>query len=154
MLHFIWKSRSQSLEGEWGGPESKLVEVQCEVSTVGDDLGGAMSSADVGLLCFIRSQVNAAVYQETLEHFVLPSADRLYGDAGFLFQQDLASAHSANATTNCSADHHTTVLDWPANWPGLNPTEDLWGVVKRKMRNTQPTIQMSWRLLSEQAELQ
>ncbi len=40
-----------------------------------------MSSAGVGPLCFIKSKVNAAVYQELLEHFMLPSADKLYGDA-------------------------------------------------------------------------
>ncbi len=39
ILHFIWKSRSQSLEEEWRGTESMLLEVQCEVSTVSDDLG-------------------------------------------------------------------------------------------------------------------
>ncbi len=36
ILHFIWKSRSQSLEEEWRGTESMLLEVQCEVSTVSD----------------------------------------------------------------------------------------------------------------------
>ncbi len=49
---------------------------------------GAVSSAGVGTLCFIKSKVNAAVYQEILEHFMLPSADKLYEDADFLFQQD------------------------------------------------------------------
>uniref|UniRef100_A0A8C4ZPW4 SHSP domain-containing protein n=1 Tax=Gadus morhua TaxID=8049 RepID=A0A8C4ZPW4_GADMO len=34
---------------------------------------GAMSSAAVGPLCFLRSRVNAAVYQEVLEHFMLPA---------------------------------------------------------------------------------
>ncbi len=50
----------------------------------------AMSSAGVGPLCFLKSTVNAAIYQEILEHFMLPSADKLYGDADFIFQQDLA----------------------------------------------------------------
>ncbi len=49
----------------------------------------AMSSAGVGPLCFLKSTVNAAVYQDILEHFMLPSADKLYGDADFIFQQDL-----------------------------------------------------------------
>ncbi len=35
ILHLIWKSSSQSLEEEWE-PESMLLEVQCEVSTVMD----------------------------------------------------------------------------------------------------------------------
>ncbi len=38
----------------------------------------AMSSAGVGPLCFLKSTVNAAIYQELLEHFMLPSADKLY----------------------------------------------------------------------------
>ncbi len=57
-----------------------------------------MSSAGVGPLCFLRSKVNTAVYQEVVEHFMLPAADQLYGDADFIFQQDLAPAHSANAS--------------------------------------------------------
>ncbi len=44
----------------------------------------AMSSAGVGPLCFLKSTVNAAIYQEILEHFMLPSADKLYGDADFI----------------------------------------------------------------------
>ncbi len=51
----------------------------------------AMSSAGVGPLCFLKSTVNAAIYQEILEHFMLPSADKLYGDADFLFQQDFST---------------------------------------------------------------
>ncbi len=34
----------------------------------------AMSSAGVGPLCFLKSTVNAAIYQEILEHFMLPQA--------------------------------------------------------------------------------
>ncbi len=98
----------------------------------------AMSSAGVGPLCFLKSTVNTAIYQEILEHFMLPSADKLYGDADFIFQQDLAPAHTAKGTKSWFNDHGVTVLDWPANSPGLNPTENLWGIVKRKMRDTRP----------------
>ncbi len=98
----------------------------------------AMSSAGVGPLCFLKSTVNAAIYQEILEHFMLPSADKLYGDANFIFQQDLAPAHTAKGTKSWFNDHGVTVLDWPANSPDLNPIENLWGIVKRKMRDTRP----------------
>ncbi len=98
----------------------------------------AMSSAGVGPLCFLKSTVNAAIYQEILEHFMLPSADKLYGDADFIFQQDLAPAHTAKGTKSWFSDHGVTVLDWPANSPDLNPVENLWGIVKRKMRDTRP----------------
>ncbi len=98
----------------------------------------AISSAGVGPLCFLKSTVNAAIYQEILEHFMLPSADKLYGDADFIFQQDLAPAHTAKGTKSWLNDHGVTVLDWPANSPDLNPIENLWGIVKRKMRDTRP----------------
>ncbi len=98
----------------------------------------AMSSAGVGPLCFLKSTVNAAIYQEILEHFMLPSADKLYGDADFIFQQDLAPAHTAKGTKSWFNDHGITVLDWPANSPDLNPIENLWSIVKRKMRDTRP----------------
>ncbi len=42
ILPGLWRKitqRSQSLEEEWRGTESMLLEVQCEVSTVSDDLG-------------------------------------------------------------------------------------------------------------------
>ncbi len=52
---------------------------------------GAVTSASVGPVCFIKSRVNAAIYQEILEHFMLPSADKLYGDADFLFHQDFST---------------------------------------------------------------
>ncbi len=114
-----------------------LLEVQCEVSTVSDDLG-------CHVICwfwstvFLKSTVNTTIYQEILEHFMLPSADKLYGDADFIFQQDLAPAHTVKGTKSWFNDHGVTVLDWPANLPDLNPIENLWGIVKRKMRDTRP----------------
>ncbi|KAJ7324760.1 hypothetical protein JRQ81_017780 [Phrynocephalus forsythii] len=94
-----------------------------------------MTSAGAGPLCFIKSRVNAAVYQEILEHFMLPSTDELYGDADFIVQQDLAPAHTAQSTKTWFNDHEVIVLDWPANSPDLNPLENLWGIAKRKMRD-------------------
>ncbi|KAJ7335741.1 hypothetical protein JRQ81_013682 [Phrynocephalus forsythii] len=94
-----------------------------------------MSSAGVGPLCFIKSTVNAAVY---LEIFMLLSADALYGEADFIFQQDLAPAHTAKSTKTYFNDHVITVLDWPANSPDLKPIENLWGISKRKMRDMRP----------------
>ncbi len=124
-----------SLKKEWRGTESKLLEVQCEVSEVRDDLG-AVTSVGVGTLCFIKSKVNAAVYQEILEHFMLPSADKLYGDADFLFQQDFSTCPQCQ--------NHFQVLCWPwyycawlasqHAWP--EPIWNLWDIFKRKMRNS------------------
>ncbi len=54
---FHWKSRSQSLEEEWRGTESMLLEVQCEVSTVSDDLG-------CHVICWCWSTVFSEVHSQ------------------------------------------------------------------------------------------
>ncbi len=66
---------------------------------------GVMSSAGVGSLCFLKTNVTAPVYQDILEHFMLPSADQLFKDADFIFQQDLAPAHTAKSTKSWLNDH-------------------------------------------------
>ncbi len=87
---------------------------------------GVMSSAGVDPLCFLKTNVTAPVYQEMLEHFMLHSADQLFKDADFIFQQDLAPAHTAKSTKSWLNDHGVGVLDWPANSPDLN-----YGVLSR-----------------------
>ncbi len=90
---FHLETRSQSLR------KSGEAQIQCCLKSSvkfphSVMIWAAMSSAGVGPLCFLKSTVNAAIYQEILEHFMLPSADKLYGDADFIFQQDLAPAHT------------------------------------------------------------
>ncbi len=72
---------------------------------------GAMSSAGIGPLYFLKTNVTAPVYQDILEHFTLPSADQLFKDADFIFQQDLAPAHSAKSTKSWLNDHGVGVRD-------------------------------------------
>ncbi len=116
-MHFIWKQgpRVWRKSGEAQNPCCLKSSVKFPQSVM---IWAAMSSAGVGPLCFLKSTVNAAIYQEILEHFMLPSAYKLYGDADFIFQQDLAPAHTAKGTKSWFNDHGVTVLDWPAlAWP-------------------------------------
>ncbi len=57
ILYLIWKSRSQSLDEEWRGTESMLLEVQGEVSTVSDDLG-------CHVICWCWSTVFSEVHSQ------------------------------------------------------------------------------------------
>ncbi len=75
---------------------------------------------------FLKTNITAPVYQEILEHFMLPSADHLFKDADFIFQQDLAPAHTAKSTKSWLNDHGVGVLDRPANSPDLKPIENLY----------------------------
>ncbi len=54
---FHLETRSQSLEEEWRGTDSMLLEVQCEVSTVSDDLG-------CHVICWCWSTVFSEVHSQ------------------------------------------------------------------------------------------
>ncbi len=86
----IWRKR-----GEAQNPRCLKSSVNFPQSVM---IWAAMSSAGVGPLCFLKSTAN--IYQKILEHFMLPSADKFYGDADFIFQQDLAPAHTAKVHRN------------------------------------------------------
>ncbi len=104
----------------------------------------AMSSAGVCPLCFLKTNVTAPVYQEILEHFMLPSADQLLKMLISFSSRIWQPAHTAKCTKMGLNDHGVGVLDWPANSPDLNPIDNLWGFVKRKLRNKRPKkMQMS-----------
>ncbi len=59
----VWRKR-----GEAQNPRCLRSSVKFPQSVM---VWGAMSSAGVGPLCFLRSKVNTAVYQDVLEHFML-----------------------------------------------------------------------------------
>ncbi len=111
---------NQGLEEDWSGTESKLFEARCEVSK-SKMIWGAVTSAGVGPMCFIKSKVNAAIYQEILItlcfHLLTIFMERLIS----FFRRILEPAHSAKTTFKWFADHDITVLDRSAYMPDLNP---------------------------------
>ena len=59
---------------------------------------------------------------------MLPSADELHGDTDFIFQQDVAPADTNTGTNTWSVTMVLVCL--------MQTCLNLWGVVKRKMRDT------------------
>ncbi len=155
ILHFLWKSGSQSLEEERRGTESTLLEVQCKVSTVSDGLG-------CHVICWCWSTVFSEVQGQ---HSRIPGRFRaLHASCcwpslwrcRFHFPTGLGTCTQCQSYQYLVKDHGIPVLNWPASSPDLSPIENLWGIVKRKMRYARPnnaeelkaTIRATWALIT------
>lgn len=51
-----------------------------------------------------------------------------------IFQQDNAPAHSSKRTKAYLASLGISLLSWPPNSPDLSPIENIWGLIKRKLK--------------------
>ncbi len=143
ILHFTRRSRS----GVWRKIGEASVRFPKSVM-----IWGAVMSAGVGLLCFIKHKVNAAVYREILEHFMLSSAEKLYGDADFLFQQEFSTCPECqnHFQVVCWQGYYCAWLASQHAWP--DPHLESMGYFQEKDEmQSIPTIQTSWRLNSAQA---
>jgi len=92
----------------------------------------AFCSVDKLQLRFTTSKMNSAEYIEVLNASLDPFCRRFHR-IPLIFQQDNASIHKSKETMAWLGRQKINVLDWPARSPDLNPIENLWGIIVRRI---------------------
>ena len=87
----------------------------------------------VGRIRVIEGSMNSEKYIDTLERFCLPSMQEMPGTAEKYLIDDSAPCHRSKRVMDYKNQKNISCIDWPGNSPDLNPIENLWGIIKRKL---------------------
>jgi len=83
-------------------------------------------------ICFIDYRMNAEKYQDVLQKYLLPAYEHLGGN-GISFVQDNCPVHTAKSTLQWLQRNNVTCLAHPPLSPDLNPMENVWGLLVRRI---------------------
>lgn len=104
---------------------------------------GCFSARGTGRLEICKSTINGEKYISILERKLIGTIrDQKFDDSEenyTVFQEDNAPCHTAKTVQRWMRQNKINRMWWPANSPDMNPIENLWAIMSRKLALTSYT---------------
>lgn len=111
-------------------------------------------------ICFISTRTNSEMYTEMLDDVLVEYIEDTMDDS-IIFQQDNAPIHVSRHSKAWFEDKGIHLLEWPDCSPDLNPVENLWAILARRVygspseRRTFSTVfQLKQKIIEEWSKIE